>query len=120
LDFVVEHRVEADCGHLMYSACLGIANPELYRVSSDVDKGKLFSISGPYGVARTSAAGKLNMNLRTIGDVHQLEVAGAGCDAVAARTIVLAVIFGLDSHAGEAQERCRHAGHRREVLPGHQ
>ena len=117
---VVEHRVEAGAGYAVDFAGLGVADPEFDRFGGDVGEGEPLSVGGPDGIAGAGARGKRDMNLRAIGDVHQLEGAGAGRDAVAAGSVVLAVILGLDAHAGETQERRRHARNRRVFLPGHQ
>jgi hypothetical protein len=77
----------------MYFAGLGIADPELDGLGSDIHERKSFSIRGPHWRARARALGKRDMNLRGIGDVHQFEVPGAGRDTVPAGGVVLAVVL---------------------------
>ena len=57
------------------------------------------------------------MNLFAVGDVNEFEVCGAQSNAVAARSVVLAVIPGLYADAGQAQEGRRHACNGRIFLP---
>src|SRR5277367_1785712 len=99
-------------GHLMYFAGFGIADPEFDGSGSDVHEREAPSVGGPDWLARARARGKRDMNFGAIGDAHQSEVPGAGCDAVTARSVVLAVILWLHAHACKAQERCGHARNR--------
>jgi len=108
----------------MYFAGLGVADPEFDRLRGDIHEGESFSVRRPQGLARACAGGKRDMNLpaisRSTSDVHQLEAGGAGRDAVAARSVVLAVILWFYAHARQAQERRRHPRNRRVFLPRHQ
>jgi hypothetical protein len=94
----------------MYFAGLGVADPEFDGIGSEVDEGKSFSVGGPQRPARACRLGEGNVNLFAVGNVNEFEVRGAESDAVAAGSIVLAVIPGLNADASEAQEGRRYAG----------
>ena len=120
LHLVVEHGVEADAGHLMTLPRLGIPNPELHRFGRDIRERKALSIGGSTwarpGTRRREAQHEFARHPRCA----PVRSRGAGRDAVAAGRIVLAVIPGLNPHAGKAQERRRHPGNRGVILPRHQ
>ena len=106
-----------DTGNLFHAAGTGVANPELDGIGSNVDEGEALPVDGPDGIAGTHAGGKRDVSLLAIGDSNQFQACGTGSDAVAAASIVLAVILGLDTSTGEAQERRGHASDGGVVLP---
>ena len=79
----------------------------------------MFSVGGPRGLAWAGAKGKLDMDLTATDDMCQVEASDARSNAVAAGSVMLAVILWLDAYAGQAQERCRDSSDGRVVLPGH-
>ena len=102
----------------MHVAGTGVADPELDGIGSNVDEGEVLPVDGPDGVAGTHAGGKRDVSSLAIGDSNQFKACGAGSDAVATGSIVLAVILGLDPNASEAEERRSHASDGGVVLPG--
>ena len=115
---VVQHRVEANAGHAMRLAGLGVADPQLDRVRGDVDEGETLAVGRPDRRPGAGARRQLDVDLLAVGDVHQVEAPGAGRDAVSAGSVVLAVIARLDAHSRQPQERRGHARDRRVLLPG--
>ena len=108
LHLVVEHRVQANSLHLMYFARLSIPDPQLNRFLRKIHECEAFSVGGPDRHARACVLRQRHMRLRTVCDMHQIVADGAGSNAVAARSVVLAVIPCLNPHTCKAQEGCRH------------
>jgi hypothetical protein len=96
----------------------GVADPEFDGVGGEVDEGEVFAIRGPGGLAGTRAGRESDVELLAVGDMDQVEFCGAGGNAVSARSVVLAVVSGLDADSSEAQEGRGDAGDRGVVLPG--
>ena len=117
LHFFAEHGVEMDAGNLFHAARTGVANPELDGIGSNVDEGEALPVDGPDRVAGTHAGGKRDVSLLAVGDSNEFKACGAGSDAVATASIVLAVILGLDPSTSEAEERRGHASNGGVVLP---
>jgi len=106
-----------DVGNLLHGASVSIANPELDGIGSNIDEGEALAIGGPSGIAGTHSGGKRDGSLLAVGDANESEACGARRDTVAAWSVVLAVIFGFNASAGEAEERLRHASDGRIILP---
>ncbi len=117
LHFFVEHGVEMDTGNLFHAAGTGVANPELNGIGSDVDEGEALPVGGPDGIPGAHAGGKRDGSLLAIGDSNQFKACGTGSNAVAAASIVPAVILGLDTSTSEPQKRRSHASDGRIFLP---
>jgi hypothetical protein len=86
----------------MYFAGLRIANPELDRRGRDILESESLSIRTPHWRVWAGTRRKRHMNLRSIGDVYELEFPDAGCDSITAWGIVPAVIFWFYACAGKA------------------
>ena len=118
LHFFVEHGVEMDIGNLFHAAGTRVANPELDRIGSDVDERESLPVGGPDGTPGAHAGRKRDGSPLAVGDSNQFKARGTGSNAVAAASIVPAMILGLNTNTGEAQKRRSHACDGGIVLPG--
>ena len=91
-----------DTGNLFHAAGISVANPELDGIGSNVDEGEALPVGGPDGIPGAHAGGKRDGSLLAIGDSNQFKARGTGSNAVAAASIVPAMILGLDTSTSEA------------------
>ena len=99
---IVKHGIETRSGDAMRFAGLAIADPEFDGVSRKIYECEMSAVRRPDGVAWARSCWNRDVDLRTFSDAYQVDAASTGRDAVAAGRIVLAVIFRLDAHSGQA------------------
>ena len=120
LQRVVQHWVQAHAGHAVNGTAHCVTHPQFNRSLSHVLKCKAFAVGTPHRPVWAGTRWQCDWRSRAIGNGDQHKRADTRCNPVAARRVVFAVVFRLDTHARQAQIRGRNLRDRRRLLPRNQ
>ena len=120
LKVIAEHGIQRHAGNLPDCTCGTVADPQLDRGRSNVRERKQLAVRRPPRRSRARSRWQRHGLRLAIGNMNNLIAGRARSNPIAARSIVLAVIGGLDTNAGQPQEGRSYARNRGILLLSHE